>query len=83
MSWLRVGSWIVSLGDIVAIHYDEVGPTVDIYTRGDRLKEKGGFSATGEEAERLWAYFCALSSDVLGEEPLHKRVKRGGENGQV
>jgi hypothetical protein len=51
MSWLRVGDWIVSVNDVVAVRYDE--GTVDIYTRGDRFREKGGFSAKGEEAEKL------------------------------
>jgi hypothetical protein len=69
MSWLRVGDWIVSVNDVVAVRYDE--GTVDIYTRGDRFREKGGFSAKGEEAEKLWAYFCALSTNVEAEEDVH------------
>jgi hypothetical protein len=80
MTWLRSGNWIVNTGHVSAVAYD--GTTIEIYLAGESHQHKGGFSAEGEEAERLWHCFCALSTDVL-EETLHRRVKRGDSTGDV
>ena len=72
--WLRSGDWIVNTAHVSAVRYTEDG--VEIYITGESHQRKDGFSATGEEAERLWAFWCALSTDVMDDGlPLHRRVK--------
>ena len=47
---------------------------------GESHRSKGGFSATGDEALALWAYFCAMATDVMGGDDAvrhHPRVKVG------
>ncbi len=88
MPWLKVGEWILNTDDISAVHYADTrdGPIVEVYTRsgGESYRQKGGFSAEGEEARRLWAWFVAQSHDVMATTTARKPAvdgARGVANG--
>jgi hypothetical protein len=69
--WLKIGSAIVRLDDVAAVHYSVVSrPTVEVFTSGGRP-----YTALDHEAEALWAWWSALAIDVLEERPLHRRAK--------
>jgi hypothetical protein len=75
MTWVRVGGWVLNTDAVTAVKYED--GQLDIFLRGDLTHVyKGGFSSQGEEARRVWEFFEALSTDVMGEETLHKRVRR-------
>jgi hypothetical protein len=90
MPLLKVGAWVLNTDDISAVHYAETRdgpPTAEVYTRsgGESYRSKGGFSAEGEEARRLWAWFVAHSVDVMAT-PRRSRepavdAARGAANG--
>jgi hypothetical protein len=72
--FLRSGDWIVNIAHVSAVRYTE--GTIEIYITGESHQRKGGFSAVGEEAERLWALWCELSTDIMSDGlTLHRRVK--------
>jgi hypothetical protein len=68
--------------EVSAVRFFADGPRVEIYLVGEWGQgQKGGCSAEGEKAVRLWEFWCALSTDVLSrEDPVskHPRVKGGG-----
>jgi hypothetical protein len=75
VTWVRVGPWVLNTDAVTAVKYED--GQLDIFLRGDLAHVyKGGFSSTGEEAKQLWEVFCALSTDVMDEETVHKRVRR-------
>ena len=69
MDLIKVGDWMLNVEDIVGVHYVATldGPTIEVYTRsgGESYRSKGGFTAVGDEARRLWAWFVAQSHDVM------------------
>ena len=74
MTWVRVGPWVVNTAMVSAVYYD--GSRAEIFVGGEISRAfRGGFTAQGEEARRLWELFCGLSSDIE-ETELHRRVKR-------
>jgi hypothetical protein len=81
VEWLKVGNWILNVDDIAAVHYaDDNGPAVEVFTRSgwnSPQSQKGSFSATGDEARALWAWWTERAMDVLAEPsgPPHRRVK--------
>ncbi len=88
MDLIKVGDWILNVEDIAGVHYVATldGPTIEVYTRsgGESYRSKGGFTAVGDEAKRLWAWFVAHSDDVMATPPLSRETAAGlstGNNG--
>jgi hypothetical protein len=74
--WIRSQNWIVNTDHVTAVAFDPEGPTIQIYIAGESHQRRGGFSAEGEEAIRLWELWCAISTDVMGDGlTLHPRAK--------
>ena len=86
MTWLKVGDWILNADDISGVHYTVTigGPVVEVYTRsgGESYRAKGGFSAEGDEARRLWAWCVEHSVDVMATPTRTVHPAMGAANGR-
>jgi hypothetical protein len=70
---VKVGEWILNVQDVAAVRYEDTpdGPAVEIFTVSggeSRRQQKGGFSAKGQEAVKLWEYFSLMSEDVMSQD---------------
>jgi len=79
---VRCGMPFVNTNAVSAIRFFAHGPKVEVFTAhgGDRLNvTKGEFTAVGDEAVALWAWWVRQSVDLLEKPKPKPRRKAKGD----